>query len=224
MRTVHETEALRPSDPVPKHHSSNPSNKFQRIKLVLSEEKRSGEKASTPASPSSHVPAALPAATESDPANDNIKYIQNPITNETEVEFPPDVQFTDSERLLPADQLFRLLRRQLHWATQDGEKLRAEADVLEKQRKKEWAAKELLVENIMESELATAKRRRLDNGETDEPDYFAALEADVVPSKKLQIPSKAGKTPWWREAGWQRGQVGGERGAEQPSEAPPATS
>ena len=35
MRTVHETEALRPSDPVPKHHSSNPLNKNQKLRLTF---------------------------------------------------------------------------------------------------------------------------------------------------------------------------------------------
>jgi hypothetical protein len=211
MRTVHETEALRPSDPVPKHHSSNPSNKFQRIKLVLSEEKRSAEKGSTPASPSSHPPnsATLPPAPETDHSNDNIIYIQDPVTNATMVQFPPDVVFTPRELALPADQLFRLLRRQLHWATQDGDQLRAEAESLEKQRKDEWAAKELLLENVMEGELESAKRRLVEAGE-DEPHHFAQLEADVAPSKKLRIQPKAGKIPWWREEDWLHRHEGGE--------------
>ncbi|KAF9740750.1 hypothetical protein PMIN06_003204 [Paraphaeosphaeria minitans] len=221
MRTVHETEALRPSDPVPKHHSSNPSNKFQRIKLVLSEEKRSTEKGSTPASPSSHPPnsATLPPTVENDHSNDNIVYIQDPVTNETMVQFPPDVAFTPAELSLPADMLFRRLRRQLLWATQDGEALRVESEALEKQRKDEWAAKELLVENIMEGELECAKRRLVESGQ-DEPDHFAQLEADVVPSKKLRIQPKDGKFPWWREDGWLHRQEGGEDKAEQAAEEP----
>lgn len=230
MRTVHETEALRPSDPVPKHHSSNPSNKFQRIKLVLSEEKRSAEKGSTPGSPSSHPPhsailpaaaaaAAATAAVETDHSNDNIIYIQDPVTNATMVQFPPDVGFTPAELSLPADKLFRRLRRQLHWATQDGEVLRAEAESLEKQRKDEWAAKELLVENVMEGELECAKRRLVESGQ-DEPDHFAHLEADVVPSKKLRIQPKDGKLPWWREESWLHRQEGVEDKAEQAAEEP----
>ncbi|KAF1972907.1 hypothetical protein BU23DRAFT_466430 [Bimuria novae-zelandiae CBS 107.79] len=227
MRTVHETEALRPSDPVPKHHSSNPSNKFQRVKLVLSEEKRSTEKGSTPGSPSSHAPNSAtlpPPSNEPDHLSDNIQYVQNPMTNETEVEFPPDMNFSERELLLPADQLFRLLRRQLHWATQDGEKLRAEAEALEKQRKDEWAAKELLVENVMEAELESGKRRRLEAGETDGPDYLAQLEADVVPSKKLQIQPKAGTIPWWREEGWLRSQYDEGDRADQAGDMPVPTS
>src|SRR5690242_21618313 len=85
MRTVHETEALRPSDPVPKHHSSNPSNKFQRLKLVLTNEaKRPSEsKGSTPASPASLHPAPASsshptaAAPDADHTHNNITYIQD---------------------------------------------------------------------------------------------------------------------------------------------------
>lgn len=222
MRTVHETEALRPSDPVPKHHSSNPSNKFQRIKLVLSEEKRSAEKGSTPGSPSSHQPnsATVAPAAENDHSHDNIIYIQDPITNATMVQFPSDVAFTPAELSLPADKLFRRLRRQLLWATQDGEALRTEAETLEKQRKEEWAAKELLVENIMEGELECAKRRLVESGQ-DEPDHFAQLEADVVPSKKLKFQSKDGKTPWWREEDWlHRHERGGDKAEQAVEELP----
>jgi len=221
MRTVHETEALRPSDPVPKHHSSNPSNKFQRIKLVLNEEKRSAEKGSTPGSPSSHPPnsATLPLGTETDHSNDNIIYIQDPVTNSTMVQFPPDVTFTPKELSLPADQLFHLLRRQLHWATQDGEKLRAEAETLEKQRKDEWAAKELLVENVMEAELASGKRKRLAAGETIDTDFFAHMDADIAPSKKLKIAPRDGKGLWWREEDWERRQEEGGDRAEHTVEA-----
>lgn len=206
MRTVHETEALRPSDPVPKHHSSNPSNKFQRIKLVLSEAKRHAEKGSAPASPSSHPPnsATAPLSADAEYAHNNVVYMQDLASPSapTMVQFPPDVAFTPHELALPAPDLFRLLRRQLHWATQEGERLRAEAEALEKKRKEEWAAKELLMENIMEAELATTRRKRIDAGLAHEPEHMALLAKDVAPSKKLNIEPKAGKMPWWREEAW----------------------
>ncbi|KAJ4296616.1 hypothetical protein N0V90_006663 [Kalmusia sp. IMI 367209] len=226
MRTVHETEALRPSDPVPKHHSSNPSNKFQRIKLVLSEEKRSAEKGSTPGSPLSHPPnsATLPPSSENEYTHNNIIYIQDPVSSATMVQFPPDVSFTPHELSLPADQLFRLLRRQLLWANQDGEKLRAEAETLEKQRKHEWAAKELLVENVLEGERASEKRRRLEAGEEGEPEYVTQLDADIVLAKKLNIEPKDGKMPWWREEDWLHGQAESADRGEQVAEAPLADS
>lgn len=210
MRTVHETEALRPSDPVPKHHSSNPSNKFQRIKLVLNEAKlKSQDKGSTPASPSasSHPPnsATVPLLSgDAEYAHNNVVYIQDLAcpSHSTMVQFPPDISFTENELLLPAPDLFRLLRRQLHWATQEGEALRAEAEALEKKRKNEWAAKELLVENVMEAELAKVRRQRLEAGLLGEPESHALLEKDIVPSKKLEIQTNSSKIPWWREEEW----------------------
>jgi hypothetical protein len=214
MRTVHETEALRPSDPVPKHHSSNPSNKFQRIRLVLSESKRA-EKGSTPASPSSHPPPSAivpPISADAEYAHNNIVYMQDLAspTAPTMVQFPSDITFTPYELSLPAPDLFRLLRRQLHWATQEGEQLRAEADILEKKRKDDWAAKELLIENVMEVEMATNRRKRLDAGEPDEPGYMAPLDTDIDPSKMLHVQSRNAQMPWWREESW-LGRQGGVR-------------
>ncbi|KAF2706870.1 hypothetical protein K504DRAFT_412500 [Pleomassaria siparia CBS 279.74] len=224
MRTVHETEALRPSDPVPKHHSSNPSNRFQRLRLVLNERQKQ-EKGSTPASPSqppgsATVPALAitpvpsvaagpmgpinPMTADAEYAHNNIIYMQDlgSPNMPTMVQFPPDMNFTPDELLLPAPELFKLLRRQLHWATQEGEQLRTEADILEKQRKDEWYAKELVMENYMEAELATTRRKRLDAGLYDEPDTFKMMEGDIIPSKKLEVQPKLGKLPWWREKSW----------------------
>jgi hypothetical protein len=207
MRTVHETEALRPSDPVPKHHSSNPINKSQRLKLVFSEAKRSADKGSTPASPSPHPPNSAnlpPSGGEAEYANNNITYIQDlSVPNAPHmVQFPPDINFTPYELSLPANELFQVLRHQLHWATEEGESLRREAEALEKQRKDEWAAKELLLENVMESTLATGQRQLLDAGLTDRPPHLVPLEHDVQPSKNLHISPKDGRLPWWREESW----------------------
>ncbi|KAF2657492.1 hypothetical protein K491DRAFT_654545 [Lophiostoma macrostomum CBS 122681] len=214
MRTVHETEALRPSDPVPKHHSSNPLNKFQRLRLVFNAEgKKEKAQDSTPASPTLHPPpsvtgpgpGAVPLPSDAEYAHNNIIYMQDLASPHapTMVQFPPDIAFTDQELALPAPDLFRLLRRQLLWATQEGEQLRAEADVLEKKRKREWEAKELLFENIMEAEFAKSRRKRMEEGVIDEPENLGTLlEEDIVPSKKLAIDARAGKMPWWRDDGW----------------------
>jgi hypothetical protein len=207
MRTVHETEALRPSDPVPKHHSSNPSNKFQRIKLVLSGGvKASSERAvSTPASPSSlHPPTASHSTShvvgDADHANNNVTYIQDLASPgaPTMVQFPPDLSFTPAELSLPADALFHSLRRTLQYATEEGERLRHEADALEKERKQEWVRKEVLVENYMEMQITTAKRDRLERGEDLEIEGFEAAEGDAAPSRKLHITPVEGRVPWWR--------------------------
>tara|TARA_R110002003_G_scaffold28_5_gene1558 strand:- start:2593 stop:3333 length:741 start_codon:yes stop_codon:yes gene_type:complete len=205
MRTVHETEALRPSDPVPKHHSSNPSNNKQRIKLILNSDGKKPEKGSTPGSPSSHShppnSATVPPASDGDYAHNNVTYLQDLSAPgaPTLVQFPPDIEFTERELSLPAPELFQLLRRQLQWAQQDSEQLRAEADVLEKLRKEEWEAKELLVENVMEAQVANERRQRADRGEPEDFEGFDAVEYDTVPSKALPIRPLDGKLPWWRE-------------------------
>lgn len=207
MRTVHETEALRPSDPVPKHHSSNPSNNKQRLKLVLNFEAKKQEKGSAPASPSahSHPPnsATVPPAqvSDADYAHNNVIYLQDLASPNapTMVQFPPDIDFSPEELRLPAPELFKLLRRQLHWANQDSEELRAEAERLERQRKEEWEAKELLVENLMESRAADYERRRMEQGLPAELEGFPLVQEDVAPSKQLRIQPKNGKLPWWRD-------------------------
>lgn len=210
MRTVHETEALRPSDPVPKHHSSNPTNNKQRLKLVLNNEakKLPQDKASTPGSPSSHshppnsatIPPAAPAS-DHDYAHNNVVYLQDLASpsGPTLVQFPPDIEFTADELRKPANELFQLLRRQLQWATKEGEQLRAEAEELERQRQEEWQAKELLFENFMEAQAATERRRRIEEGMPEDMEGWQSVENDILPSKSLPIAPKDGKLPWWRE-------------------------
>lgn len=212
MRTVHETEALRPSDPVPKHHSSNPTNNKQRLKLVLNNEgkKLPHDKASTPGSPS-HPPnsatAAAAAATtsETDYSHNNVIYLQDLASPSapTLVQFPPDIEFTPEELRKPANELFQLLRRQLQWATKEGEQLRAEAEELERVRREEWQAKELLLENFMEAQAAAERRRRVEEGMPEDMEGWQAVEKDVAPSKALPIAPKEGKLPWWRQEGAQ---------------------
>ncbi|KAF2460814.1 hypothetical protein BDY21DRAFT_418783 [Lineolata rhizophorae] len=192
MRTVHETEALRPSDPVPKHHSANPSNKLQRIRLVFNKNSAAGDaagdKSSMPVSPSQ---PSGPVESEYD--HNNVTYVAD--GTGYKLKFPSDIHFTDEEARLSPDQLFQLLRRQLHWAQQDGEDLKAEIEELEKRRKEEWFAKELLLENVLEAEEAAIIRREEDR---EREDLKAALERDVEPSKKLKI--KGDERLWWRHA------------------------
>jgi hypothetical protein len=173
MRTVHETEALRPSDPVPKHHSSNPINNRQRLKLVLNSDGTKKDKGSTPGSPASHshppnsaatLPPGAAPASEADYAHNNIVHLQDLTTGHALVQFPPDIEFTEQELRLPAPELFQLLRKQLAWATQEGEEL----------------------------------RRRQEQGMPGDMEGWPAVENDVVPSKSLPISAKDGKLPWWR--------------------------
>ncbi|KAI9722291.1 MAG: hypothetical protein M1812_001763 [Candelaria pacifica] len=180
MRTVHETEALRPSDPVSKNHSSAPA-KVQRIKLTLSakppkEEQRNGgeeiidDDATLPSSP-------------------DMSMDDGPLSD---FEPPSDVEFTEEELAMPIDKLAKLLRRQVHWGEQEGVELKAEVEKLESERRKEWESKELLLENVIEAEGARARKRERKKGSEPVPggDEFEAL---VLPMTK-------GPIPWYRKS------------------------
>lgn len=78
--------------------------------------------------------------------------------DETFGRFPPDFEFDEHETSLDRRQLFRLLRRQIHWAEQEGKDLHGETAELEKDRRKEWMAKELVMENLLEAEYANADK------------------------------------------------------------------
>lgn len=174
MRTVHETEALRPSDPVPKNYSSIPP-KPQRLKLIVN------------AKPRSHSEA-----------NDDTEVDDDATVYNTENDigclpaapfaYPSDVQFTEEELALPPDQLFRLLRRQIHWTEEDGAELREEVAALEADRKKEWLEKELILANVMEAELAYAHSR----GE-----YAENIQVHLEDLPHPILPMD-GEQPWYR--------------------------
>ena len=172
MRTVHETEALRPSDPVPKNYSSIPL-KPQRLKLIVN---------SKPREDGSGTP---------DVDDDATIYTNTDVEAEflPPFQYPNDVQFTEEEIAMPPDQLFKLLRRQVHWAEEDGSDLKDEVQILEAKRKEEWQAKELVLANVMEAELAKA----VDNG------------VDLVHLNKLleDLPQPilplSGPQPWYRK-------------------------
>ena len=101
MRTVHETEALRPSDPVPRNYSSA-HFKPQRLKLIVN---------------------SKPPSTSQDVEIDDDATLSPPPEEEETLppfEYPPDVAFSDAELSMRPDQLLRLLRRQVAWSEAEG--------------------------------------------------------------------------------------------------------
>ena len=220
MRTVHETEALRPSDPVPKHHSSNPQNKAQRIRLTLkglapapapsngdnmaaAKDPLSAIK-SNPSNPVSPSIPPLASALDTDYDHHNVTYAGGPAPEDWTPHFPPDVHFSAAELALPPSELLRLLRRQLHWAAGDAEALRRDVEARDRARRDEWVAKELVLENLLEAEMATAERRRARKGARpasyEEEEARLKMRADVAPAKRLQlVAGEEGGLPWWRE-------------------------
>lgn len=152
MRTVHETEALRPSDPVPRGHTGGISNGgatvggIKRLKLTIGGKQNGDKKASLvgdlPPLPTSYTVAALglnPADVEmvdgdgSDELADAVDVDSVPLTLPLASEYyPPDIwsDMDEYERNLPPSQYFRLLRRQIHWAEQEGHDLQRELEDL----------------------------------------------------------------------------------------------
>ena len=72
---------------------------------------------------------------------------------------PEELHFTSAEKQMPRDQLFRLLRRRIAWAEEDSAALAREIEEGEARKKKEWIAKELALENVLEAEAARAERK-----------------------------------------------------------------
>jgi hypothetical protein len=157
MRTVHETEALRPSDPVPKHHSSNPQNKSQRLRLTFN---KFAAGAHSPADPEPAIvkqqlkasPAPSMTAADIEYEHHNATFTRDEDTGEWTPQFPPDVTFASEELAMPAQQLWRLLKRQLVWATEEADELKRQLAAVEKIRKSEWVAKDLVLEELIQQQ------------------------------------------------------------------------
>jgi hypothetical protein len=143
MRTVHETEALRPSDPVPKHHNAPPSvagtpagtpaGKLQRIKLKLSHP------------PKDEADQYSESANET-AGTDDLDEFEIP-------EFSPELGFDEHEMRMRPQDLYRLLRRQIHWAEKEGLGLRDEWNKIRPKRKQAWLEKEAIFDDVIDAQL-----------------------------------------------------------------------
>ncbi|KAL1966510.1 hypothetical protein VTN77DRAFT_4432 [Rasamsonia byssochlamydoides] len=151
MRTVHETEALRPSDPVPKNQTlsslsaaATPTTKVQRIKLKLSSQpKEEGGEQNININVNGEGAGA--GATAIDP--EDLDSIPLP-------EFGPELGFDEHELSLRPKELYRLLRRQIHWAELENAKLRQQwEEEIEPQRFEAWRAKEAIFDDLIEAEM-----------------------------------------------------------------------
>lgn len=137
MRTVHETEALRPSDPVPKSQAlssigSTATPKIQRIKLKLTTQ------------PKEEAEPNINGEGVVDP--EDLDAIPLP-------EFGPELGFDEHELSLRPQELYRLLRRQIHWAELEMAKLRQEwEEKIEPQRFEAWRAKEAVLDDVIDAE------------------------------------------------------------------------
>lgn len=204
MRTVHETEALRPSDPVPKHHSSNPQNKSQRLRLTFNKfsagaNGKADDEANSPVSSKAgpkDVPLS-PTLSSLTPADieyehNNVTFTRDPQDGDWVAHFPPDVQLTTQELDLPLQQLLVLLHKQMHWAMEVGEELKHQTHDLEMQRKSEWIAKEAVLSHYI--------KREIDAGENEDADTHipttetGEIEVDDLASKDIDLEN-GGENP-----------------------------
>lgn len=260
MRTVHETEALRPSDPVPRGHTGGiaqvdtktngtPANGNlvgRKLKLTFKggNKTASGTETTTSTEPKVEGPmpalptiglalaAGLPGPKLAvlEPDENREEGLASAVDMDTfpfvlpvdPTYYPPEIykDMDEEERHLPPSQWFRLLRRQIRWATEDGKnlekefaELKATTDDLRGQpimktamkedevgdvvRKEEWGIVENLLERIANAELNVAVskvqgRNGLNvNGENG--DVHSAENQD-----KSKVFEKIKDLPYWK--------------------------
>ncbi|OAA73300.1 Zinc finger, C2H2-type/integrase, DNA-binding protein [Cordyceps fumosorosea ARSEF 2679] len=155
MRTVHETEALRPSDPVPKSMQAGPPGKASKLKIIIK-------------TPQSHSQGgqdgAGTAAHDEDEEVGHADYF-TPLTSEL---------FTADELALPVDKLYRKCYWEAKWAGEVGETLTRECREWEETYYNEWLEKEVLLSQVIQSEVDWHQRRE------------AVLAADEQKKKQKQ--------------------------------------
>jgi hypothetical protein len=192
MRTVHEPD-LSKSAAVPE---PTPTNR-KSIKLKLA----NGNKgvAAKVAEPSIASTEDLQLLQNTDPKaqHNNIRYVPafHPVTGQAGfmIHYPADIVFTSRESDMAANELMRLLRRQLAWAEAEGADLKEHLEELERLKRHEWTQKEILLEGFMEAELTRAKKEGV--FETINTRVRYAMEEDAVVGKGL---SWTQGTPLWR--------------------------
>ncbi|KAI0125560.1 zinc finger protein [Xylariales sp. AK1849] len=140
MRTVHETEALRPSDPVPKSMQAHSSNgKGGKLKIILK-------------TPQSH------AAGHDDTVDDGVD--SEDISSDFFTPLTELQGFSPKELQMDMDSLFRLCAANVKWAKEEGETLREQCKVLQELYRQEWLEKEVLLTQVQTAEEDWWQRRK----------------------------------------------------------------
>lgn len=140
MRTVHETEALRPSDPVPKSmQAGGPAGKSSKLKIIIK-------------TPQSHAAGQDDAVDDGSAGDEHMADMLTPMTQ--------DQGFSPEELEMPLERLCKLCRLQVKWAEEDGEQLRKECKQWEELYKNEWLEKEVLLDQVVQREQDWHSRRK----------------------------------------------------------------
>ncbi|KAH7023055.1 hypothetical protein EDB80DRAFT_630025 [Ilyonectria destructans] len=167
MRTVHETEALRPSDPVPKSMQSGTLGKGGKLKIIIK-------------TPQSH------GATE-----DGLDDAANGDDHNSEYFTAlPEELFGSEELAYPVDKLYRKCYWEAKWAEDVGESLKKECKEWEDLYYKEWLEKEVLLSQVIKSEVDWHDRRQaILSGAADVqvPGAVESVEGEEVNGTKMEV-------------------------------------
>lgn len=221
MRTVHDSESLRTIDhyaklkpPTNAHIGSpnsgqspapdavQPATTVQEVtrptsppkppvklnlKLLLAGKDKDKDKTSNASTPTNDTAALDPQSPVSPSQRDEAFGAFSPTTN-----------FNAAELALDRRDLYHLLRRQIKWAEQDAVSLSREVEAAERRRKREWMAKELVLENLLEADVLGAIERQKDNDVAE----LGALKTKgklSVLTDASRLPLKGTTMPWYRD-------------------------
>lgn len=137
MRTVHETEALRPSDPVPKSLQGGSGSKASRLKIIIK-------------TPQSHAAGQDDSADDGTDGQDSEKEHFTPLSPEL---------FTEEELSYSLQELHRRCRIKVKLAERENERLMAEIKEAEEAYWNEWLEKESLLSQALQVEMDWHERR-----------------------------------------------------------------
>lgn len=165
MRTVHETEALRPSDPIPKHMQDISRPGPGQPKVIMKPY------------PNTNPVAGAQISPVVDPSSLAISY-------------PPELGITLDEEAKGPVELWKLLRKQTQWAEEESESLRKQCEYMEELRKQEWMEKEVLLSHVITKEMEWDRKRKEALAKLPKEEVFVTREGMESPSR-----SGMGQTP-----------------------------
>lgn len=140
MRTVHETEALRPSDPVPKSmQSGGAAGKTTKLKIIIR-------------TPQSHAAGQDDAVDDGNSGDESAAELFTQLTEKD--------GFTTRELDMSLEKLHVICKSQAKWAEEDGERLKQECKKWEDLYKQAWLEKEVLLSQMIKTEVGWHERRR----------------------------------------------------------------
>jgi len=137
MRTVHETEALRPSDPIPKSQHGGSGGKSSKLKIIIK-------------TPQSHATGQDDSVDDGADGNDSEKEQFTPLHEDL---------FTEKELGYPLKELHARCRYQVKLADEESERLATDIKKEEEEYRRMWREKELLISQVLQGEMDWHERR-----------------------------------------------------------------